>query len=76
MSVLRVSLRGTVLAGRNGKIRKLSERDVNVAERQRGECGGAQHRILESAGGGWGLENCLEMNFGTPALDKLGTVLW
>lgn len=39
MSVLRVSLRVTVLAGRNSKIRKLSERDVNIAERQRGECG-------------------------------------
>lgn len=54
MSVLRVSLRGTVLVGRNGKIRKLSERDVKVAERHLGECGVLSTAAWKVPGGGGG----------------------
>lgn len=65
---------GTVWAAGNSKIQKLSERDVKVAETL-GECG-----VLPSAAqkvrGLRRLEQSLEMDCGTPALDKLGTVPW
>lgn len=45
--------------------------------RKRGECGVLGSTAWEVlAVGEWRLKNCLEMNSGTPVLDKLGTALW
>lgn len=71
---------GTVLAVGNIKIKKV---ETCQEERQQsvdsvvGECGTLSNAAWEAlAVDGWGLENSLEMNSGTPALDMLGTALW
>lgn len=52
----------------------MSETDVKVVETL-GECGVLPSAAQKVQRGG-GLEPCLEMNCGTPVLDKLGTALW
>lgn len=66
---------GTVLGVGNIKI----PGRVVAISRQRGECALRCKTQLGKrwlAVDGWGLENSLETNSGTPALDMLGTALW